>query len=133
MATIHTCLSADLDVKSVLGDTPRLYDYLPDNPLFPYITYGELRTEDKSGDDAPLLMGTLNLHLYSRQEGRAESLSILKYLDGALLRENLRNYLPGITTVVSRYTDSFSARDGFTRHSILRLSFAVAGEYAEAA
>ena len=133
MSAVHTCLSANMHVRSLLGETPRLYDRLPDLPIFPYITYGELRTEDKSGDLSPLMMGTLNLHLYSRQEGRAESLSILDAVQMAVTRDTLRTFLPGTVTVVTRYLDSFSARDGFTRHSILRLSVVVAGNMAEAA
>jgi len=124
---IHACLTNDIHVTEQLGRPVRIYDDVPDGPVFPYVTYGALRVEDISADRAPHVTATLNLHLYSRYAGKAEAMSVLATLLSALNRDALRQHLPGVVSIVSRYTDSFTARDGHSRHSVLRLSLSVAG------
>ena len=128
---IHACLLADVHVTSALGTPPRIYDDVPESPVHPYVSYGALRVEDGSGDRAPFVTATLNIHLYSRYAGKAEAMGLLSLLLAALQRDALREHLPGTVSVLSRYTDSFTARDGRSRHSVLRLSIAVAGEVLE--
>ena len=125
---IHACLTSDLHVTAALGTPPRIYDDVPESPAYPYLSYGALRVEDVSADRSPAATATLNLHLYSRYAGKAEAMSVLSTVLAALSRDRLRDYLPGTISVISRYTDSFTARDGHSRHSVLRLSLSVVGE-----
>ena len=69
---IHSTLSANIAVQSLLGDTPRLYDSAPEDPVYPYLTYGPMRSEDIGGDDSPLTAHIMTLHIWSRYRGRAE-------------------------------------------------------------
>ena len=122
-SAVHAVLSGDLHVRAALGD--RLHDGVPDDPVHPYLRYGRIRTEDRSGDDAPRAVHTLTLHLHSRYRGRAEVMGILATVLAALSRDALRARLPGTVSVVSRFADSFTARDGHSRHSLLRLAVTV--------
>lgn len=125
LSAVHACLSADAFVRTALGTPPRLYDHPPEDALHPYVAYGAFRLEDVSGDAAPLATATLNIHVHSRYQGRAEAMSLVATLLAALERDRLRPHLPGVASVVSRYSDSFVSRDGHARHSILRLSITV--------
>ena len=40
MQALHNRLSTHLGVLNVLGDPARLYDSPPEDPVFPYMTYG---------------------------------------------------------------------------------------------
>ena len=40
---IHALLSGHEEVQTVLGSPPRLYDSPPEDPVFPYLTYGPMR------------------------------------------------------------------------------------------
>ena len=126
LSAVHACLSADAFVRAALGAPPRLYDHPPEDAVHPYVAYGAFRLEDMSGDDAPVASATLNLHVHSRYAGRAEAMALLVTLLSALGRDHLRAHLPGVVSVVSRYSDSFVSRDGHSRHSILRLTLTVA-------
>ena len=69
---LQIMLSTDSEVRAVLGDVPRLYDHLPDNPIFPYLTYGPMRTVDIGGDETLVQTHVLTLHIWSRYSGRSE-------------------------------------------------------------
>ena len=124
-AAVHATLSDDLHVRAALGSPARLYDAVPNEPIHPYLHYGRIRTEDRSGDAAAVESHTLTFHLRSRYRGKAEVMGILATVLRALSRERLRQRLPGVLSVSSRYTDSFTARDGHSRHSVLRLGITV--------
>ena len=125
LCAVHATLRDDLHVRAALGSPARLHDGVPTDPVHPYLRYGRIRTEDRSGDDAPRAVHTLTLHLHSRYGGRAEVMGVLATVLAALSRDALRAHMPGAVSVVSRYADSFTARDGHSRHSLLRLAVTV--------
>ena len=127
-AAIHAVLLDDPHVRAELGEPPRLYDAVPDSPVHPYLHYGRMRTDDRSADEVRVETHICTLHLRSRYRGRAEVMGILAVVLRALSRDALRVRLPGVSGVVSRYTDSFAARDGHSRHSVLRLAVTVAAD-----
>ena len=112
---IHDALATDAMMQSLLGDPVRAYDHRPDSPVYPYLTYGTIRSEDTSGDAAPQATHQITLHLWSRYEGRSEVLSLLRRVC-----DTLRGVLPSL--VIPLYTDVFLAPDGRTFHGLLRLS-----------
>lgn len=120
---IHALLSEDLGVKTALGTPPRLYDNAPEDPVFPYLTYGAMRSEDISGDGAVVSAHTMSLHIWSRYGGRAQVMDVLQSVTQALGRANLS--LTGINLVRAQvtYTDIFRAPDGLTLHGLIRFSF----------
>jgi hypothetical protein len=118
---VHGLLASSLYVQSALGNPARLYDDPPEDPVFPYLTYGPIRSEDNSAQGAVITNHVLTLHLWSRYSGRAESLALLGTLSNALTREPMEL---GGESLVNRhiiYTDLFRASDGLTLHGIIRL------------
>lgn len=119
---LHNRLSTDLGVQNVLGDPPRLYDNAPEDPVFPYLTYGDLKCEDESGAGVLRSVHKVSLHVWSRYGGRAEVLDILTQIStavsaGPLLLEGGQD-----AVCVVPYVDVVRAKDGRTLHGLLRLN-----------
>ena len=119
---IHALLSDNTNIQAVLGLPPRLYDNPPEDPIFPYLTYGPMRSEDISADGAVINSHTLTLHIWSRYGGRAQVMEVLAAVTGALQNGELA--LQGVSLVRAQisYTDIFRAPDGQTLHGLIRFS-----------
>ena len=117
---VHARLSADVLVQGQLGNPPRLYDSSPEDPVFPYLTYGPMRSEDISADGAIIQSHTMTLHIWSRYAGRAEVMEVLSAVTTAL--EDAPLNLTGIALARAQvtYTDIFRAPDGQTLHGLIR-------------
>ena len=121
-AILHNFLEQDPIVAAIFGTPPRLYDYAPEDPVYPYLTYGTVRSEDRSGDETEILSHTVTLHVWSRYSGRAEILDLLSNLSDRPenLPKNQGDYhIAGLNVL---YTDVFRARDNRTQHGLIRLS-----------
>ena len=127
--SVHAVLRDNPAVRYALGGAndapPRLYDAAPEDPVYPYLTYGALRSEDIGADDTPLANHQMTLHLWSRYTGRAEVLGLLSKVTHALQAETLTTAAEdlSIRSVVAIYSDVLRAPDGRTQHGLLRLSF----------
>ncbi|MEM7728933.1 MAG: DUF3168 domain-containing protein [Pseudomonadota bacterium] len=118
-AILHATLSAEPSVRAVLGEPVRAWDDPPStaqgDPLHPYLTYGDMRSTDTSGDGAPQSSHQITLHVWSRYNGRAEVLNLLRLISDALEAALPHRVLP-------LYVDAVRAPDGLTFHGLLRLS-----------
>ena len=119
---IHALLSGHMGVQALLGTPPRLYDNPPEDPIFPYLTYGPMRSEDISGDGAVISSHIMTLHIWSRYGGRAQVMEVLAAVTGAL--ESAELTLADVELVRAKvsYTDIFRAPDGLTLHGLIRFS-----------
>lgn len=118
---LHSALSGDTSLRVHLGDPARLYDHAPDDPVFPYLTYGPMRSEDISGDETPLTAHTLTLHVWSRYGGRTQTLEILGDLR-RIIEENLSPIDAQIIAASVLFSDCLRAADGRTLHGMMRVS-----------
>ena len=124
---VHAVLAADLGINDALGGNgtpPRLYDTAPEDPVYPYLTYGAMRSEDIGADDTPMAVHQMTLHLWSRYAGRAEVLGLLARV-GAALDAGVLSATGHIAVRSSNpvYSDVLRATDGRTHHGLLRVSF----------
>ena len=119
---LHQVLSSNGAVQSILGNPPRLYDDAPEDPVFPYMTYGAARSEDESADDAPMTAHVMTLHLWSRYAGRAEIFDLLHIISSALHGVDLSSAQQNVCALNVNYTDVFRTSDRRTLHGALRLS-----------
>ena len=119
---IHAALSANGAVTALLGTPPRLYDNPPEDPVFPYLTYGPIRSEDISGDGAVITNHIMTLHIWSRYGGRAEAMNIVQVISEALVNIVLPPGDIHLTRKQLIYTDIFRAPDGQTLHGLIRFS-----------
>ena len=118
---VHAALSVDVILQSFLGQTPRLYDQSPEDPIFPYLSYGGIKSENISGDMAPLYAHTMSLHIWSRYGGRAEVLQIIDAVCAVLNANNLVLNTASLVSTRIVFTDVFRAADGHTLHGVIRL------------
>lgn len=119
---LHQFFTQDPIVKNLFGTPPRIYDYTPEDPVYPYMTYGTVRSEDRSADEAEILSHTVTLHLWSRYSGRAEVLDLLATLSerfDAISADQGDYKINGLNVL---YVDVFRARDNRTQHGLIRLS-----------
>lgn len=118
-AAIHGALRADGALVAALGGA-HVYDELPRNAAFPYVTLGEARLLDASSDDGPTQEHQLTLHAWSREGGHREAHviagALLQALDDAPLSPD------GHRLVNLRFTiaDIRRESDGRTYHALVR-------------
>jgi len=125
---VHAALSQNTAIQDALGSPPRLYDTAPEDPIFPYLSYGAMRREDVGGDATPLVLHQMTLHLWSRYTGRAEVLSILQQVEAVITDlDALSDHFTTDTLVSATvlYSDVLRAPDGRTHHGLLRLSLLI--------
>jgi len=125
---IHRVLKEDTLIQTALGEEPRLYDDAPEDPVFPYLTYGAMRSTDIGADETPLSVHQITLHLWSRYAGRAEVLSLITHIHLALTAEHLSaTEFVNVRRANIIFSDILRAPDGLTRHGVLRMSFVTEG------
>lgn len=118
---LHAALESDIRVKDALGDPARLYDDPPEDPVFPYLTYGPVRSEDNSVDGARLTAHLMTLHVWSRYTGRAEALALMGIIASVAVNAPMTLSQAALVNRHIIYTDIFRASDGLTLHGIVRL------------
>lgn len=118
-AAIHDALIADSALASVLGGA-RIYDEPPRNAALPYVTLGETRLLDASGDGDPTQEHQLTLHAWSRKGGHREA----HVITGALLNalDDAPLDVEGQRLVNFRFSiaDIRRESDGRTYHALVR-------------
>jgi hypothetical protein len=118
---VRAALAADAGVKAQLGDPPRVYDDVPDDPVFPYLTFGRSESRPFDADASGVAEHVLHLHLWSRYAGRGETKGAVAAVRTAL--QSLSVVAEGFhcSALRATYTDIFGAGDGRTTQGIIRL------------
>lgn len=75
-AAMMTALRASADLKTLLGNPIRLYDSVPPNPVFPYITIGESQVIPDVADCIDGSEVFPVIHIWSRSSGYTEAKKI---------------------------------------------------------
>lgn len=118
-AAIHHALVADTGLAAALGGH-RVYDEVPRDAAFPYVTLGDARINDVSGDGGSTQEHQMTLHAWSRQGGHKEA----HVITGALLQalDDAPLDLDGHHLVNLRFAiaDIRREADGRTYHAIVR-------------
>ena len=118
-AAIHQALVADTALAAALGGH-RIYDAPPREAEFPYVTLGDVRLSDASGDDAPLLEHQLTLHAWSRQGGHKQAHLITGALLAALDDAPLSPVGHRLVQLRFAIADIRREADGRTYHALVR-------------
>jgi hypothetical protein len=118
-AAIHDALTSDTALSAALGGA-RIYDEVPRNAAFPYVTLGETRLLDSSGDGGTTQEHQLTLHAWSRKGGHREA----HVIAGALLQalDDAPLDVEGQRLVNLRFSvaDIRRESDGRTYHALVR-------------
>lgn len=116
---VYQRLTMDAGVLAVLGGA-KVFDDVPRQVAFPYVTFGAARSEDWSTGDSEGLEHTLVLNIWSRVGGRREVLGVGEAVRAALIETPL--VMPGHRLVLMRLQalDVRRGADGETYQGTLR-------------
>lgn len=125
---IYARLVADEAVAELVA--ARIYDNVPGDTAFPYVTLGEALVSDWSAGEARGAEHRLVFNAYSRGGGRSEAKAIMGALNAVLHEAELE--LEGFTLVNLRFLDAETRRepDGATWRGTIRFR-AVTEEHQE--
>ena len=106
---------------TVFDDVPGLPEGKPDED-FPYVVIGEDTSGAWDTDDQEGGRCTIQLHVWSRYEGKKEAKAILGEIDDALHRqaENLTSTGFRYVDCLFEFSQVFDQPDGKTRHGVCR-------------
>jgi hypothetical protein len=117
---IFAALSANSDLQALIGDPPRLFDFVPRDSAFPYVVIGDgtesnWSTATEAGSEHAVV-----LNVWSRSTGHKEAKQIAEVLRAAL--DNASLSLTGFALVGIRHlaTDFARQPDGQTFRATLR-------------
>lgn len=114
---ITVALKSDSELITLIGQ--RVYDRVPANPRFPYVTHGPV---DELSDDADCIVGfdiTLQLDVWSREVGFAESKKIADAIRRTLRDAALTLSENALVTFGHEQTQHFRDPDGITNHGVV--------------
>lgn len=106
--------------------TVPVYDHVPDDAPFPFVSLGEDTEIDWSAKSEPGEEVTHTVHIYSRWKGMKETKDIKNQVVMALTEENELD-LGDEFRIVLRRPDSFNSfrENEKTRHSVVRMRYLI--------
>lgn len=117
---IYATLSTDDGIKDVLGDPPRVFDAPPRDAAFPYCVIGDDQASDWSTSTEAGSEHIVQVHVWSRANGRREAKLVADAVQAALDGAELS--VTGQALIDLRWLDANVAReaDGETVRAALR-------------
>lgn len=115
---VHQVLSGDATLMALIDG---VYDFVPAETQYPYVTLGESRMQDNSAVGVQGFRQTLAVHIYSRARGRKEVTGIM-----ARMYELLHESAPAadghsITNIRFMTSSIRLEKDGLTLHGMMQL------------
>lgn len=115
---IFGALTNDAGVTALVGG--RVYDSVPQDASFPYLTVGDstvipFDTKDEPGQEHRVVM-----HAWSRYAGRKEAKQILAAVYDRLNRATLTVSGYGVVLILFEFEETFLDEDGRTYHGVIR-------------
>ena len=116
---LWSALTGDAELVGALGGA-RIYDHVPQSADFPFVTLGEIRTNDWSTQSAKGHEHFLTLHAWSRARGRKEVQAVMAVLDRLLDGAALTLQDHALVNFSLVFWDARRDRDGETYHGVMR-------------
>ena len=115
-SAVYGVLVADAGVTALVG--ARVYDHVPSNAVFPYLSIGEAEAEPFDDKTKSGMMQALEIHTWSRARGATETKDVMAAVAAALHRAGLT--VTGHELAWIRFTKSevMLEDDGLTRHGV---------------
>lgn len=119
-AAIAGALSAHAGVRLYAGAPPRIYDDVPERPVFPYITIGDDEARDWSTGSEAGAEHALTLHVWSRYAGRREAKLLMDEIAACLHDQPLALSARRLINLRHAGMETFRLGDGETWHGLVR-------------
>ncbi len=114
---IYDALLANSDLQNIVSE--RIYNNVPQDTAYPYVTIGEDISTDESTDDGIRRISTIVVHQWSRFRGREEVKEMQYRIEEALNRAELLISGYEFVGIHIEQTDSFLDEDALTRHGTM--------------
>lgn len=111
---IIAALKADASVDALVGD--RIYDRVPVNASFPYVSWGIPDQVDDSNDCSDIVEVNVTLHVWSRDYGSVKATQIAGAIRDALHDADLSLTDNALIYIIHRNTAAGPSEDGITTH-----------------
>jgi hypothetical protein len=126
---VYTRLTAEISSATIYDDVPGLAEGQP-TANFPFVVIGQDYVT--AWDDDDQLGGNVfvQLHVWSRYQGKAEAKAIMADIDVALNRQHANLSATGYVFLdcLLDYSSIFDESDGVTRHGVCRYRLTVQKE-----
>ena len=116
---IYEALTSDVDVTSLLGGA-RVYDDVPQNASFPYLTFGQSQARDWSTGTEDGQEHVITLHVWSQAGGRHETQEIIGAVRKVLHDADLQLTDHSLINLRHEFSDARRDPDGEHFHGIIR-------------
>jgi hypothetical protein len=115
--SIYQTLSGDAALSAMITG---VYDRVPQNTAFPYITIGETTGRDWSSRTTTGMNLVVTLHVFSRAGGRQEALQIMERIHALLHEGDLEMTDQVLIMMRFEMSDVLLEQDGFTYQGVIR-------------
>lgn len=116
---VHAALTADAVLVGLLGG-PQVFDDVPQQTAFPYVTLGQSTERDWSTATEDGAEHVLTLHVWSKRAGRKETREIMEAVRGALHDRALAVGGHRLVNLRHEFSEARRDADGETYHGIVR-------------
>jgi hypothetical protein len=122
---VYAQLMSDAPLQALIGTPARIYDVVPPDAQFPYVTLGDMTVRDFDTKDRTGFEQVCVLHAWSRYRGRKELKSILQAIFDRLHQAALS--VAGGDFVSCQFLSCSvgAENDGLTLHGVMRLRIVV--------
>lgn len=117
---IYNAVTQDGTVKTLIGDPARVYDDVPADTIFPYVTLGDISTIDRSTSTERGFAHSVTLHAWSRYGGRKEVKDVMAAIQDVLHDAALAPTNHTLISLFFQASDVFRDPDGETYHGVMR-------------
>ena len=123
--TLYSTLKGDSNLPSTLG--AGVYDEVPEDSAFPYITMGEISATDYGVKDADGSDNTVNIHVWSQYKGAKQAKDIMDRVHTLLHNSSLSVSGFNLVNLRFEFSDILRDPDGVTRHGVMRFRATILG------
>ena len=120
-AALIAYLRGQASLTAWLGDPVRVYDQLPKRVMYPYVTFGRVRTQSIGGIGPEVTEQVVNLLCVSRYAGTGEVKAMAAELRALLDEVELGIEGQRLVSLRVAYVDVFRATDYRTIYGVVRL------------
>ena len=119
-SAVFAALSANADISTLTGGTPRVFDDVPPATPYPYVSFGQTVERDWSTGTETGHEHTLTLHVWSRAPGRAQVHQIATLIQSTLHEAALALSGHHLVNLRHEFTDARREPDGETYRALVR-------------
>jgi hypothetical protein len=118
---MFTVLSESTDLQALIGNPPRLFDYVPRDSAFPYVVLGDGNESDWSTATESGTEHAIQIDVWSREPGHRQAKQIADVIRATLNNASLT--VSGVTLIDIRHLATAFSREADGQTFRARLQF----------